>query len=203
MMFPDVQPGSKFYDELMSLTALKVVSGYADGTFRPEQSMTRGSAVKMLVQAFDIPIEASTGSGQHFADVPPDSLYFTYVEAAYKKGLVSGYTDGTFRPEQATTRGALVKMAVVAAGWQPVKPVKPTFTDVGADSPFYPFVEAAVAHGILDNVAAPGGPFQADKEATRGESAAIIARAMPPPTSGLPKSLESLLRKLLDNQLSK
>lgn len=197
---PDVQPTYKFYDEVKSLSALNLVSGYEDGSFKPDEKMARGSAVKLLVQTFDIPVEA--GSTQHFADVPPGSPYFAYVEAAYKKGLVNGYKDGTFRPEGAITRGALVKMAVQAAGWELVKPQKPTFRDVGADSPFYSYVETAAAHGILDNVAAPGGLFQAGKEATRGETAAIIARAMPSPISRPPKSLEALLRKLLglDNQ---
>ena len=203
MMFPDVQPGSKFYNELMSLTALKVVSGYADGTFRPEQSMTRGLAVKMLAKAFDLPLETTTGSLQHFSDVPSDSPYFAYVEAAYKKGLVNGYKDGTFKPEQAITRGALVKMVVAAAGWEPVKPKKPNFTDVSPDSPFYSYVDTAVAHGILADIAAAGGSFQSAKEATRGEIAAMVARAMPSPISNLPKSLEALLRKLLEGSAQK
>jgi len=50
----------------------------------------------------------------HFSDVPQDSVYYAEVETAYRKGLVNGYEDGTFRPEQPITRGALVKMVVQA-----------------------------------------------------------------------------------------
>jgi hypothetical protein len=199
LLFPDVQPDHKFYTEITSLAALDVVSGYEDGTFRPEQSMTRGASVKVLVQAFDISLEPSRVA--HFSDVPPGSPYFAYIEAAYKKSLVNGYADGTFKAEQAITRGALVKMVVQAAGWELVHPQKPTFSDVTPDSPFYPYVEAAAKHVLLDNVAAAGGSFQADNKATRGESAAIIARAMPPPTSDLPKHLEAHLKQLLAGQV--
>jgi hypothetical protein len=196
-----VQPDHKFYNEIMSLSALNIASGYEDGSFRPQKNMTRGAVAKMLIQAFDIPVE--TSSTPHFSDVPQDSPYFPYVEAASKQGLVSGYKDGTFKLEQAITRGALAKMVVQAAGWELVKPEKPTFTDVSADSPFYSYVETVVVHGILTDVAASGGSFQADKDATRGASAAMVARAMPLPISNLPKRLEALLGKLLEGQAQK
>jgi len=152
----------------------------------------------MLVQAFNIPLDPT--STPHFSDMPQDSLYFAYVEAAYKKGLVNGYKDGTFRPEQAISRGALVKMVVQATGWELVKPTKPTFSDVSADSPLNPYVETAAAHGLLRDMAVADGSFQAGKDATRGETAAIIARAMPSPTSDLPTSLETRLKQLLDGK---
>lgn len=198
LTFQDVPPEYKFYDEIMSLEALKVVSGYGDSTFRPEESMTRGEAVKTLVLAFDIPTGAS--SVAHFSDVPPNAPFFAYVEAAYKKGLVGGYKDGTFKPEQAITRGALVKIVVQAAGWELVKPQNPTFSDMTLDSPLYSYVETAVAHGLLDDVAVAGGSFQSDMAATRGESAAMIARAMSSSTSDLSESVKTLIRKLLEDQ---
>lgn len=203
LIFPDVQPRQKFYNEIMSLAALKVVSGYGDSNFRPNDGMTRGLAAKVLVRAFNLPLEApvDAGNGPHFNDVPQDSPYYAEVEAAYRKGLVDGYKDGTFRPEQVITRGALVKMVVQAAvevsGWELVQPTRPTFTDVSADSPFYIYVETAAAHNILARVATSGANFQVEKEATRGESAALIARAMPALVANLPESLEDLLKGLL------
>jgi hypothetical protein len=195
LIFTDVPPSHKFYSEITSLTAMKLISGYEDGTFRPEASMTRGTAVKILVQAFDIPLQ--TSKVMRFNDVQPDTPYFAYVNAAYARGLVSGYADGTFRPEQAITRGALVKMVVRAAGWEFVKPKKPTFADVSAESPSYPYVETAAAHGVLADLA-PGGTLQVNKEVSRGEGAAIVAGGLPPPTSNLPTSLEALLKQLLE-----
>ncbi len=157
--FPDMQPDNKFYNEVMSLEALGIVSGYEDaclhsapGTlFKPDASMARGSALKMLVQAFNISLEA--GKVSHFSDVPPGSPYCPYVEAAYQKGLVIGYKDGTFKPEQGITRGSIVKVVVQAAGWELVKPEIPTFTDVGVDSALYPYIETANAYGLLTDVA--------------------------------------------------
>jgi hypothetical protein len=202
LAFRDVQSGHKFYNEIMSMAALNAVTGYEDGTFRPDEKMTRGQAVKALVQAFAIPRDTGSeaNSVAHFSDVPQGSPYFEYIEAAYRAGLVSGYKDGTFKPEQVITRGAVVKLAVEAAGWELVKPLQPTFTDVSANSLLYLYVETAASHGILDDVASPGDSFQADKAATRGESAAMIIRARPSPTSDLPESLEALLGKLLESK---
>jgi hypothetical protein len=92
-------------------------------------------------------------------------------------------------------------MVVQAAEWELVKPQEPTFTDVSADSPLYAYLETTTAHGVLEEVAVVGDSFQADKAATRGESAALIARAMPSPIPNLLKSLEALLRKLLEGQV--
>jgi S-layer homology domain len=201
VLFPDVPSDYKFYNEIMSLASLNVVAGYADNTFRPEKTMTREAALKTLVQAFDIPLDVT--SPQHFSDVPPVSPYFVYVEAAYKAGLISGYSDGTFRPEEAITRGALVKMVVQAAGWAVVKPAKPTLGDVDANSPFYPYVETAAAHAILDNIAVARGSFEPGKAATRGESAAMIARSMSSAGPALPPEVEAQLKKTLQGGVQK
>ena len=197
----DAQPDHKFYNEIMSLAALGVVSGYGDGTFKPDASIKRGQAVKLLVQAFNIPLVSS--KEPRFSDVPGSSRYYTYVEAAYNSGLVSGYKDGTFKPDQTITQGAALKMVVQAAGWELVEPERPSFTDVSADSPFYPYVEAATAHDILTDIALAGGAFDPGNEATRGETAAMIARAMPSPLSNLPNSLESMQKQLLDGSAQK
>jgi hypothetical protein len=203
----DVQTNHNFYNEIMSLAALKSILGFEDKSvpsandrlFKPDQNMTRGQAVKTLVLAFNIPLKVSDAASSvaHFSDVPQTSPYYPYIEAAYQAGLVSGYKDGTFKPEQAITRGDLVKMVARAAGWELARPAKPTFTDLSLDSPFYLYVETAAAQGILGDIAAAGGTFQAAREATRGETAAIIARAMPSPNATLPDSLDSILGKLL------
>jgi hypothetical protein len=91
-------------------------------------------------------------------------------------GVISGYADGTFRPAANTTRGQLAKIVVLAEQWPLVTPAQAHFSDVPPDSPFYMFVETAVARGIIsgyaDHTFRPGNP------ATRGQIAKIVYNAL-------------------------
>ena len=60
------------------LAGIQVINGYGDGTFRPGESVTRETVVKMLVSALDIPMG---GSGSSFSDVPADRWSYSYVSA--------------------------------------------------------------------------------------------------------------------------
>lgn len=77
--------------------AYRVAQGYADGTFRPNQPVTRGQFAKMVVDGLGIPPADPTTPT--FSDVPRGSTFYTYVEGAYKAGIISGYMDGTFKPD--------------------------------------------------------------------------------------------------------
>jgi hypothetical protein len=179
-LFPDVAPDNPFYSEVMGLTEV-AVSGYADGTFRPFNNVTRGQVAKMVVLAADLALRTTddpASSGQSFSDVPADHPFFEFVQAAHAKGLISGYADGTFRPYNNVTRGQVAKIMVQAAGWTPVNPATPTFSDVSVGSTFYTYIETAYANGILSGY--PDGTFRPQADATRGQIAKIIVRALTP-----------------------
>jgi hypothetical protein len=175
--FSDVPVGSPFSVGIGGMAQAGLISGYADGTFRPGNPATRGQVAKMLVRAFALPDESPTSTSQDFSDVPAGSPFYTYVEAAYHEGLISGYADGTFRPGANVTRGQVAKMLVEAvdriapAGWHDEDPAVPTFLDVPRGSAFYRYVETAysnwVISGYSDHTFRPGAP------ATRGQLAQI------------------------------
>lgn len=81
---------------------LGFIAGYGDGTFRPNQAVTRAEFVTMLVQALGIEI-SEDGASTGFADVIP-SWAASFVKAAVQQGLVSGYDDGAFRPDRLISR---------------------------------------------------------------------------------------------------
>ena len=109
--FSDVQPGSTFYTYVETAVNRGVISGYADGTFRPNNDVTRGQIAKIVTQARGWSL---TGGEQHFSDVVPGSTFFQFVEAAYSHGIISGYSDGTFRPNANATRGQIAKIVHLA-----------------------------------------------------------------------------------------
>ncbi len=91
-----------------------VAGGYPDGTFRPDNKITRAEVAKVLAVAYEL--DANNGETVKFSDVSADSWYASYVDACSANGVLSGYSDGTFRPESFITRSEAVKMVAVSAG---------------------------------------------------------------------------------------
>jgi hypothetical protein len=124
-----------------------MISGYADGTFRPGNDITRGQIAKMVSNAagFQEPV-----GGQTFEDVPIGSPFYEFIERLYTRGHMGGYPCGLretepcvpplnrpyFRPNENATRGQISKIVSNAAGFQ--EPVSGQFyADVTTDNPFY------------------------------------------------------------------
>src|SRR5207237_8822193 len=92
--FGDVPPSNAFYAYIETAYHRGIISGYADGTFRWGNNITRGQLCKIIVLAQNWTIV--TSGGPHFSDVPTDHPFYAYVETAYHHGIISGYADGHF-----------------------------------------------------------------------------------------------------------
>jgi hypothetical protein len=103
-----VLPGSAFYEYVETAYNHGVISGYANGTFRPNNSITRGQISKIIVLAEGWAID--TTGGPHFTDVPPTNPFYREIETAFHHGIISGYADNTFRWGNNATRAQLSKM---------------------------------------------------------------------------------------------
>ena len=136
MNFSDVTQGDWFYEYVNCLYCRGAISGYADGTFRPNSNTTRGQMAKIIVLAYAIDIYIP--NTPTFTDVPADHPFYQYIETAVHNGIVSGYADGTFRPGNNVTRGQLSKIVVIAAGWTLLNPPTPSFSDVPTRPPLLP-----------------------------------------------------------------
>jgi hypothetical protein len=174
--FGDVTPSDYFYDPVLDLHDAGAISGYSDNTFRPYNNTTRSQFVKLTSLAFHLPLYE--GTEQHFSDVPRDHPFYLFVETARMHGLVSGYSDSTFRPYNNVTRGQVAKVAVEAAGLQDLSTGTPTFSDVPSSHPFYAYIETAYANGILGGYA--DGTFRPNANATRGQLSKIVDIATHP-----------------------
>ncbi len=110
--FSDVAPDSAFFCYIETAYSRDIISGYGDGTFRPDNNVTRGQLSKVVVLSMDWTDPCpSTG---HFTDVPPGNPFFCFVETAYEHSVISGYSDGTFRPDNSATRGQIAKIVYEA-----------------------------------------------------------------------------------------
>jgi hypothetical protein len=117
-----------------------------------------------------------------FTDVDEYNPFYVYIKCLYCRGIVSGYSDNTFRPYDNITRGQMSKIVSNAAGFN--DPVSgQTYTDVPPSHPFYVWIERLTVRNIATgyNTAAEcptGAPcFRPENTLTRGQMAKIDSNA--------------------------
>lgn len=98
------------------LTSRGIASGYGDGTYRPNKGVTRAEFAVLLIKALNMEDSAWAleGGQRLFRDVPESFWAQNYIQLAWELGIVGGYADGTFRPEQTIRRDEMVSMLVRA-----------------------------------------------------------------------------------------
>ena len=100
--FPDVNKDDWFNVTVSSLANMGAISGYEDGTFRPNEPISRAELAAMAVRFYDT-FEAEYEGGT-FLDVDGDEWYADAIAAAEELGIIGGYPDGTVRPNNNITR---------------------------------------------------------------------------------------------------
>lgn len=155
--------GTRYEESVEYLRNLKVVAGYPDGTFKPEATITRAEAAKIIiVMKYGSTTLADLLKGAvTFSDVPGAHWASGFIALAKNAGIVNGYPDGTFKPEGLVTYAEFAKMLVEAAGLTPL---------AGLAWPAN-YVGAAQAAGMLADVPL----FAANSPATRGDCAIMAA----------------------------
>ena len=143
------------------LYSLGIVSGYSDGAYHPSDGLTRAQFCKLAVLA-EGHGDQVTGSTYRtlFSDVTGSHWAAPYINLAYEEGLVSGYGDGTFGPDDAVTVGQAVTVALHLLGY--------TTEDVG---PFWPedYMSMGEKLGLLDGISS-----DPNHALTRGEAALLL-----------------------------
>lgn len=171
--FRDLQ-GHWAADSILFLRSKNVISGYKDGTFRPNTQVTRAQLAAMLVRAKGL----STGSlkNPEFTDVPTGYWAYKEIAAAKKAGIIGGFPDGTFGPDQPVTREQLAGM--IARTFETKASIEGReFGDIGqswAKEAILNLSSAGIMGGYPDNIFAP------KRAATRAEISEILARAIEP-----------------------
>ncbi|MDI4643719.1 immunoglobulin-like domain-containing protein [Cohnella hashimotonis] len=161
---------------ILSMVGQGYVKGYPDGTFRPNAKVTRAEFVQLIVRAFGI-AEADASAGA-FRDAA-DHWARGAIAAARAAGIVDGYENGTFRPNEAITRE---QMAVMMARALKLRPAaaggKGTVFADRADISAWAkaSVLAAAENGLF--VGDQAGAFRPHAYATRAETVEALRRAV-------------------------
>ena len=149
------------------------IMGYPDGTVQPEGEITRAEACTIF---FRLLTESSRdyyfARTNDYSDVNAGDWFNNAISTLSNAGIVTGYNDGTFRPNQPITRG---EMAKIIANFANLKSGDKTFTDLaGHWSKTY--VELAAGNGWIAGY--PDGSFRPDQKITRAETVTMINRVL-------------------------
>lgn len=197
--FSDVPSQHRFREAIEALAQAGVVGGFPDGTFRPDEPVTRGQLARMLVALLGLHTP-EPGPPPPFRDVPatPGDPLADYLGEAARAGIATGFDDGTFRPYDSVTRIQLVRM-VVRAALPRLSPPPPDFSagfrDV--DPADQGFTNWAFYNDLVDGKAP--GRFDPWSTATRGHAARILYGVwrLPGGPEPLPGSGDSGIRGLV------
>ena len=151
--YTDVAEDSDVYTAVQTLSSLSILNGYEDGTFGPEKDITRAEFATVVCRALGY---AGGGSvATQFADVPADHWASAFIGYAAGLGIVNGYGDGNFGPEDNVTYEQAIKMLVVALGFEPM----------AAQKGGYPtgYLVVANTYGLTDGVNAPADAAAANR----------------------------------------
>jgi lysophospholipase L1-like esterase len=98
--YPNDISGHWAEKDILTFFGKGIVTGYADGTFKPDHTITRGEFVTIMNKFFNFSIPIEIG----FDDVPEGAWYEVELQKAMKAGFISGYNDNTFKADNYVTR---------------------------------------------------------------------------------------------------
>ncbi|WP_193726693.1 polysaccharide lyase family 8 super-sandwich domain-containing protein [Paenibacillus guangzhouensis] len=150
---------------------LGIVSGYEDGTFRPNGTITRGEISVMLARALKLE-QVNTAFG--FADQGQTPVWAQpFIQALVRAGYISGYEDGTFRANKEITRSEIVVIIVRALGLEVHPNVTLTFDDTDQMPGWAkPYIAVAAEAGLIKGNG--DGKFNPNASITRADAVTLI-----------------------------
>lgn len=173
--FPDVPKNAFFHDAVVDLTNKGTVSGYPDGTFKPAKQVTRAEAAAMLVKDLSLDTGQSENNPTHFKDISQSDWFYDAVTALSQKGIIGGYEDGSFKPNQTVTRAELTKLLVAAYNLSSNQDHKEVpFKDVPTNSWYLEPLQTLNDHALVSGKTST--QFGPNDPVNRGEIAVFIAR---------------------------
>ncbi|MGM0842228.1 MAG: S-layer homology domain-containing protein [Bacillota bacterium] len=172
--FYDVNEYTPFYQEIMYLSDKLIVRGEGSA-FHPQEGVTRAAAATMIGRALLLDGEKRESS---FSDVSEHSYAVGYIESAVELGIIKGYTDHTFRPNDIVTRGEMAIFIARAFNLEEEMNLEEDYYDIYPSMASYQAIikvsEAGIAQGLSS------GFYLPYQDITRAQFSAFLARALDP-----------------------
>lgn len=147
--------------------------GYTGGTFGPERNMTRAEVTTMFARLLTEQIEADKTYSNTFTDVPKGYWAANYIGYMQQFGIITGYSDGSFRPDAPVTRA---EFAAIASRFEKLTEGSKSFTDVSDTYWAARYINFAATRGWVTGYS--DGTFKPENTITRAEVAAVTCRLL-------------------------
>lgn len=171
--FTDIDQYSVHYNDILKLYSQGVINGFADNTFRPDVNVTRGQVAKMLATA--LKLDTRNVQDPYYKDVPKGSDFYKSVAALQNAGIMSGYSNGTFMPNEVMTRGELAKILVLAFHLEVSPSYNNIFKDVDSKSSNAIYIQTLIDLNITEGTTpVTFSPFD---PVNRGQFASFVVRS--------------------------
>ena len=165
--FSDVDGNSASGKAIYKLVNAGILNGYTDGTFRPNNPLTRAELCKIVNLVF----KYTEAEELNFSDVKKEDWFYNYVAIAKKAGYIAGHDDGTFKGNDYLTREQTCTIITRVTSLYDISMTE-TITDTV--SPWaIPYVNKVVANRIMPLEA--GGKFRATENITRAELVSVMS----------------------------
>lgn len=173
--YEDLSIDHELYEHITNLTEARVIRGYPDDTFRPDAAINRGEISKMIVKAFEIQINQNCAD---FNDLDHTAKLYRYAMTLKCNGIISGFSDGSFRINDTVTREAAMKFIISAARYSQndqnyISSIHNNiFVDVTQSNFFKNYINAAYSNNIITGY--HDSKFKPKNFITRAEAAKLI-----------------------------
>lgn len=171
LKFTDVKESSHT-DAIYALAEAGIISGYGDGTYGPNNEVTRGQVAKIIAGA--LKLDTTTVEDPAFSDVPKGHQYYGAIAALKQANYISGYGDGTYGVNDPLTRGQMAKIIAGAFGLTANGEAK-QFADVPAGHQYKAAVDSLTANGVVQGF--EDGTYGPAKHVTRAQVATFVHKA--------------------------
>lgn len=180
--FTDVEKDAWYYEAVKFNAENDYFIGTSSTTFSPESKMTRAMFVTVLSRVDRDIVKVDDTKETVFPDVETGKYYTGAVAWANEAGIVNGYPDGTYKPDNAITRREMATMMTRYIAWHEKqknvthKTVSDpaTFSDVDSSDYAIADITKCAQYGII--IGYPDGTYKPGKDATRAEVAQVIER---------------------------
>lgn len=172
--FSDVS--SQVEKDIDFLVKKGVITGYPDGTFRPQNMVTRAEAVVMLGRAQEVDLTNIDISKSPFKDVSKNHFARDYIQYAVNQKIVQGFPDNTYKPDQGLARGDMAMILADAFDLDPIN--TQSFTDIRSSDYFFQAVQAIFGAGVTNGY--PDGTYRPRNLITRHEFSLMLSRILDP-----------------------
>lgn len=159
--------------ELNRTDHLAFLSGYANGTFKPDRNMTRAEVTTMFARLLTEKMAADQTYSNTFSDVAKSHWAANYIGYMQQFGIITGYADGSFRPDASVTRA---EFAAIASRFEKLTEGTKSFSDVPSSHWAAKYINFAATRGWVNGYA--DGTFQPNNSITRAEVAAVTCRLL-------------------------